>query len=206
MPKELVRLSNEEIAILISNLPNKAARDELITGHLRLAKHLACKTYRRYGGEKNDLLGAATLKLVECVDRLVSGEKVMLDGNISRWLACRMIGAIKTELYNRAVIRIPASTSFRRAAKGEAVKLKYQELSDSTLGHALIQNNSDIEEYDRLEEARSILKSDLEHRVFDLRYQGLSDNEIGDLLGMNPRSILRIRSEIGKRFSESKDE
>lgn len=204
MHEELVRLSEEQIAILISNLP--ASRDELILGHLRLAKYLANRVRRRYGGDSADLLGAATLKLIECVDRLVSGEKVMLDGNISRWLACRMLGAVRTEVCNRALIRIPAPTLFRRAAKGETLKLKCQELSDTLLGHHPVQKNPDIEEFDRLEEVRSILKSDLEHKVFDLRYQGLSDNEIGDLLGMNPRSIFRIRSEIGKRFSESIDE
>ncbi len=192
MPKDLDRLSEEEVAILISKLPD--SKDELIMGHLRLAKYLVRRTRQRYGGDSGDLLGAATLALVKCVDRLIKGEK---DGNISRWLVCCMVGAIRNEICNRSVIQIPKTTLFRRAANGEAVRLKCQEFTD--LGCT----SPDIDEIDRLDEVHSVLKSDLEHKVFDLRYQGLSDTEIGDVLGLSTRTIFNVRSTIGKHFLEN---
>lgn len=200
MPGELVRLSEDEIVILISNLPE--SKDELILGHMRLAKYLVKKISRRWhNANRNDLLGAAILALVDYVNRLATGEKLMVDGNISRLLARVMINAMQTELCNSTLIRIPARTLFRRVSQNQTARINCRELLDNQYTI-----NTDIEEIDQLEEVRSILKNDLEHEVFDLRYQGLSDTEIGDVLGMNPRSVFRIREDIGKRYLESTDE
>lgn len=191
-----VRLSADEIAFLVSKLPDKDARDKLITGHLRLAKHLVKRVHSF--SNRDDLLGAAMLTLVRCVKRLASGEKVISDGNISRWLAKRMLGAIRHETCNNNVVTIHASTIFRH---GESVSLKRHEKSIDSIG-----SNNQFDEYDRLEEVRSILNSSLEHKVFDLRYQGLNDLEIGDLLGISRRAVFGIRHEIGKRFLEMRSE
>lgn len=198
MRDTLVRLSDERIAILISRLPD--SKEELITGHIRLGKFLVSRARRRFGGSADDLLGAAMLTLTRCVERLASGEKVVPDGNIGRWLAHRMWGAIRKEVCDRSVIRICASTIFEHAAKGTPIKLKRQEQNLE-----MISKDQSTAEVDLLDQARSILKTDLEHRIFDLRYQGLSDVEIGHLLGMSPRSVYRIREDIGKRFLEIND-
>lgn len=208
MRDTLVRLSEERIAILISKLPDKEARDELVVGHLRLGKYLVGRVRRQYGGDSGDLLGAATLTLIKCVDRLASGDKVLSDGNISRWLTIEMIGAMRAEICNSALVRIPKATLLRHVAAGSRMGMTRLDLTDAVLGsvsNPKRYEDQDRAEMERLDRVKSILKTDLEHKVFDLRYQGLSDTEIGDLIGMNPRSVFRIREDIGKRFMESEN-
>jgi DNA-directed RNA polymerase specialized sigma subunit len=191
-----VRLSDAQIAILISKLPG--SRDELITGHLRLLKYLVSRSRRLYGGDSGDLVSAATFALVKGVERVARGEKVLTDGNITGYLHKRMWGAIRNEQCNKSVFGPSVRTLFRKSAKGEPNDLK-RNPDYSDVGGRL---DPAITEMENLEFTRSLLKTDLEYRVFELRYQGLSDAEIGDMLNMSARSVYRIRYEIGKRFLE----
>jgi RNA polymerase sigma factor (sigma-70 family) len=196
-----VRLSDERIAILISNLPDPAAKEELITGHLRLGKHLVKCARRRYGGDGDDMLSAAMLGLVRCIERLASGEKVLEDGNISRWVARRMMGEIRNAACNSPIGH--PSTIFRHATKDKPI-LKRQEKSVES--YDFFDRADFVEEVDRLDEIRSILKTDTERSVFDLRYQGRSDVEIANLLKLSVRTIYNVREAIGKRFLEINNE
>lgn len=196
-----VRLSDERIAILISNLPDPAAKEELITGHLRLGKHLVKCVRRRYGGDGDDLMGAAMLALVTCIERVASGDKVLVDGNISKWIARRMIGEMMEVACNAGIGH--RTTIARHTAKDKPF-LKRQEKSVES--YEFFDRADFIEEVDRIDEVRSILKCDLERQVFDLRYQGRSDVEIADLLKLSVRTIYNVREAIGKRFLEINNE
>lgn len=192
-----VRLSEDQIAILISKLPE--SRDELITGHLRLLKYLVSRARRIYGGNAQDLMSAATFALVKGVERVARGEKVLTNGKITGWLLKRIWGAIRDEQCHGSSVFGPSVRElFRKSAKGEPNELKRKPDFNGVSGNL----DPAMTEMENLEFTRRLLKSDLEHRIFDLRYQGYNDVEIGEVLNMSARSIHRIREEIGKRFLE----
>lgn len=164
--------------------------EEVINGHLRLAIWIA-GLYANFGARKsNDLVGEAFLALVESCHK---AQEKLKDNDFTRFAAYRMHCACGKFIMNDRLVRMPISTRYANGLKDRKI------VTDRELPNKFTLSPLNQMIFD--ESLAEAVKSDEERKVFNLRMQGYTHEEISKLTGFSRSEVTKALLRIKKRFN-----
>lgn len=169
---------------------DKSVTNELILGHLRLAIYIAGIYSRLSPKRKRDLLCEAYLALVEATNKADKDWHVNVE--YTRYIAFTIHRACVNYYYADRLIRIPQTTRCLHKIKDKKI-LTEQELPNRI-------NVSPLSVMILNEKLNESITTERERIVIDLKKQGYTQREVGEILGLDQTSISKTISHVEKRF------
>lgn len=167
---------------------DKVAIERMILSHVRLAISIVNR-YVAVGGLyhlANDLDSAAMEGIVLAVNRVAEGGMANHE-NVTGYIVRYIHNSIIRTAQHDSAIYVP------RRQKDRIV----EPLRNSIPGKDSQLNIQQLEFWDLID---SLTDDDLEKRILKLRSKGHTDAEIGELIGLNRLQVLRIRTDLFRRF------
>lgn len=163
---------------------DKSVRDDIIAGHINLAKYLAGRSRASY----QDAVGVALMELVESVDK--AGD-VLEDDNIQYYLTAKIKRRLAKHAVEDRLIRVPPE-SRRRKKLALHNKVEAYEYVD---GHEEVS----LEFKEAAKRSASCVKDVV---ILDLKMQGYTIEEIAAKMGLSKSKVHRDLEGIKERFAK----
>lgn len=176
-------------------------RNQLILSNQALVETIVQEVIGRYGIRHyhDDLLGAGLLGLTKACDRISERPEEI---PVSVWLRRQIKAEIQTEVSYMFLIRVP-DRSLRR--KKDAIKMpKRVAFADRRQLKGLM--NEGLREFEDREAVERFLYNETERTIIRKRFEGYSDPEISEAIGVSVQTVNRIRHEIARRFENESTE
>ncbi len=173
---------------------NKVAIERMILSHVALSISIVNR-YIGVGTLKylaNDLDSAAMIGIVFAVNRVAEGKMANHD-NITGYIVKNVHSSIIKAIQHSDTIYVP------RRQQNKIVECLYASIprKDSQLS---IQQ---LEIWDLID---SLTDDDLEMGILKLKSEGRTDTEVGELVGLNRLQVLRIRSDLFRRYKRKENQ
>ncbi len=149
------------------------AKETLILKHIRLAKAIA----RGYGNDE-ELVSVAYAALVEGVNNIENCKHGNLTGFLSTYMHLQCIDFLRTN----SSVSVPSHVK----------PIKTEILRETVVSHDF-KLTEDI--------FKTLIQTDLEKQIYELRYEGYSDKEISNLLNITQSKISRIKKTLQQRYN-----
>ena len=171
-------LSEEEKQLALKN----KNWNYLIEGHMRLGCSIAGR-YVRFGGDSDEMVGAAMLGIVRAVDKIKDGQ--LKHDNITGYIVHYIHQECSEVLRKDTAVPTP-----RKKEKKQIVQLN----------DALDCCYDDFNIIDFEDALESIIENDEERLIVELRKQGYADEVIAEKLSIDRNKVTRTRYCLAKRY------